>query len=61
MVPIEEVENLLKKCAAELGMDYEPEEEKQKTEEQKQMEEIKEWLREESLSEKLENFNKRSQ
>lgn len=61
MVPIEEVDDLLKKCAAELGMDYEPEEEKEKTEEQKQIEKIKEWLREESLSEKLENFNKRSQ
>ena len=33
------VENLLAKCAVELGMDWEPEEEKQ-------MREIKEWLRE---------------
>jgi len=40
------VENLLAKCAVELEMDWEPEEEKEKTEEQKQMREIKEWLRE---------------
>lgn len=39
------VENLLAKCAAELGMDWEPEE-KEEAEEQKQMREIKEWLRE---------------
>ena len=40
------VENLLAKCAAKLGMDWEPEEEKEKTEEQRQIREIKEWLRE---------------
>lgn len=45
------VENLLEKCAAELGMDLELPQEKEETEEQKQMREIKEWLREGSLSE----------
>lgn len=45
------VENLLKKCAAELGMDLELPQEKEETEEQKQMKKIKEWLREGSLSE----------
>lgn len=45
------VKNLLEKCAAELGMDLELPQEKEETEEQKQMREIKEWLREGSLSE----------
>lgn len=45
------VENLLEKCAAELGMDLELPQEKQETKEQKQMKKIKEWLREGSLSE----------
>ena len=39
------VENLLEKCAAELGMDLELPQEKEETEEQKQMKKIKEWLR----------------
>ena len=45
------VENLLEKCAVELGMDLELPQEKQETEEQKQMKKIKEWLREGTLSE----------
>lgn len=45
------VENLLAKCAAELGMDWKPEEEKEETEEQKQMRKIKESFREGSLNE----------
>lgn len=46
MVPLKEVEELLKKCAYELGIDYEPEsDETKETDEQKQMKEIKEWLK----------------
>lgn len=56
MVPIEEVEDLLKKCAAELGIDFEPEKEKEKTEEQKQMEKIKEWLGEKKFWQVIEKF-----
>jgi len=43
-LPLEEVENLLEKCAKELGMDYEPEQFKDTTEDQK-MTEIKNWLK----------------
>ena len=47
MVSLKEVDELLKKCAYELGMDYEPESyESKETDEQKQMKEIKEWLKE---------------
>ena len=42
-IPVEEVENLLKKCANELGIDYEPEQFKEKAEGQK-MAEVKKWL-----------------
>lgn len=47
MVPLKEVKELLKKCANELGIDYEPELEECEEEknEKKQMEEIKEWLK----------------
>ena len=48
-IPLEEVENLLKKCAKELGMDFEPEQFKEKTDTQKtdaqKMAEVKKWLK----------------
>ena len=43
-IPLEEVDNLLKKCAKEVGIDYEPEESQDKTEQQK-MTEVKNWLK----------------
>ncbi|MBQ2937880.1 MAG: hypothetical protein IJE05_03245 [Clostridia bacterium] len=43
-IPLEEVEKLLKKCANELGIDYEPGQFKEKTEDQK-IEEVKKWLK----------------
>lgn len=47
MVPLKEVEELLKKCANELGIDYEPELEEceEETNEKKQMKEMKEWFK----------------
>lgn len=43
-LPLEDVENLLQKCANELGLDFEPEPSKEVTLDPK-MAEIKKWLK----------------
>ena len=48
MVPLEEVDELLKKCACEVGIDFEPSLvlEKKVENQQEDMHKIKDWLKE---------------